>query len=167
MGSLGGPGYVSRRSIYVCKTTGVEKVRTTVTIRRDLYEKVIELAHRVYGLQRGALERAIEDALEMWLMHHVGGAGAAANPRAPLKERYNAVMECIEEELGTVPATVPQIHLERCIADRFNVKDERSILGWIHRFYMAGLIKPLTIERVLRPRDWKRNTAVEIVAKRV
>jgi len=82
----------------------------------------------------------------------------------PLRERYNAVMECIRAEVGTIPITIHQLFLEKCISNTFNVKDMRTIYGWLHRFYMAGLIKPLTV-KVSKPSDWARNKAVELVAR--
>lgn len=155
-----------RKSVYVCKTTGEIKVSTHVTIRKEIFDRVIAVAPLVYGIQRGALERAIEDALELWLQLRVNKTGIVTNPRSPLRERYNAVIECIEEEVGMVPITIHQLFFERCISNTFNIKDPRSIYGWLHRFYQAGLIKPLTV-KVSDPKDWKRNKSIEIVAKRV
>lgn len=155
-----------RRSVYVCKTTGKVKVRTVVTIDKELFDKVISLAPLVYGIQRGALERAIEEGLALWLQTRANGTAVHVNPRAPLRERYNAVIECIELEFGHVPITIHQVFFEKCISNTFNVKDPRTIYGWLHRFYQAGLIKPLTIS-VTKQSDWRRNKAIEIVARKL
>ena len=144
---------------------GNDKVHLHVMISRELYTKVKELASRVYDCHRGALSYAVEDALELWLAAHT--QAHRVNPRTPLRERYNAIIECIELELGNVPVTIHQLFVEKCIMECFDIKDPRSVYGWLHRFYQAGLIKPLTIERAFKPRDWARNKAVEIVAKRV
>jgi len=141
------------------------KVHLHVLIDKELYEKVSVLAPKVYGVVRGALSCAVEEALEYWLSAHT--TAHRVNPRLPLRERYNAVVKCIELEYGMVPITIHQIFLEKCIADTFNVKDPRSIYGWLHRFYLAGLIKPLTIEKPLKPSDWSRNKTIELVAKKV
>jgi len=155
-----------RKSVYISKKTKQVKVRCTVTIRKDLYDKVATLAPKVYGVIRGAMELVIEDALELWLVWR-GNAPHVINPRAPLRERYNAVLKCLEYEIGYVPVTVPQLFIEKCIQLTYNVKDPRTIHGWLHRFYNAGLIKPLTIDKPTKPSHWARNKSVEIVARRL
>ncbi|RLG83316.1 MAG: hypothetical protein DRO39_08585 [Thermoprotei archaeon] len=144
---------------------GNDKVHLHVMISRELYTKVKELASRVYDCHRGALSYAVEEALEMWLATHT--QAHRVNPRMPLRERYNAVIRCLEFEMDEVSRVVHQVFLERCIMNEFDVKDPRTVYGWLHRFYQAGLIKPLTVERPLKPRDWARNRVVELVAIRV
>lgn len=154
---------MARKSVYRSKLTGSEKVKTVVYIPKDLFERVISLAVQVYGVQRGALSLAVTEALEMWLALHTQQR-TRVNPRLPLRDRYNAVMECLRAEVGTIPITIHQLFLEKCISNVFNIKDPRSIYGWLHRFYIAGLIKPLTV-KVTKPSDWARNKAVELVAR--
>ena len=151
-----------RRGKKILTKTG-EKVALQVLIPYKLYEKVLRVAVEVYGVQRGALSMAVTEALEMWLAAHTH-QHTRTNPRLPLRERYNAVMECVRAEVGTIPITIHQLFLEKCISNTFNVKDMRTVYGWLHRFYMAGLIKPLTV-KVSKPSDWARNKAVELVAR--
>jgi len=141
------------------------KVHLHVVINEEIYHKVRELASKVYECHRGALSYAVEEALELWLAAHA--KTHRVNPKLPLRERYNAVMECIELEQGYIPYTIHQSIFEKCIMNSFDVKDSRTVYGWLHRFYNAGLIKPLTIEKVDRPSDWSRNKMIEIVAKKI
>ena len=156
---------MGRKSVYKSKLTGSEKVKTVVYISKPLFEKVVSLAVQVYGVQRGALSLAVEEALELWVSLHTQ-QHTRTNPRMPLRDRYNAVMECIRAEVGTIPITIHQLFLEKCISNVLDIKDPRSIYSWLHRFYMAGLIRPLTI-KVAKPSDWAKNKAVELVAKAV
>jgi len=160
-----------RRSIYVKKTSKEIEVKTQVYIPKDLYEKVSSLAPKVYGIYRGALSRAVVEGLELWLFYRVkqtpSGVVIHTNPRLPLRDRYNAVLQCIDLEFAGIPITVPQKAMERCIMETFNIKDYRSIYGWLHRFYLAGLIKPLTIPKIEKPSQWKNNKSIEIVAKKL
>ena len=153
-----------RRSIYISRRTGERKVRTDVMIPEDLYINALKAAIDVYGRRRGAFSLAVQEALEAWLAARAG-ARRRPNPRAPIREVYNRVLDVIQETWGEVPITFPQRNLEDAIADALNIKDRRSILGWIHRFYVAGLIKPLTVD-VKEESDWRRNKAVEFVARR-
>lgn len=141
------------------------KVHLHVVIDAELYSKVKELASKVYDCHRGALSYAVEEALELWLAAHANAH--RVNPRLPLRERYNAVIECIELEQGYIPYTIHQSVFEKCIMNTFNVKDPRTVYGWLHRFYQAGLIKPLTVEKIYKPSDWARNKIIEIVAKKL
>jgi len=153
-----------RRSVYRSKKTGEEKVKTQVYIRRSLYEKVVPYAVKHYGVQRGALSMAVEEALELWLSTHA--TTRRINPRLPLRDRFNAFIRQVEMEMNCVPVTIPQAVAEKCIKEAYNIKDMRMVYQWLHRFYEAGLIKPLTID-VLRWRDWQRNKSIELVAKMV
>lgn len=140
------------------------KVHLHVLVDEDLYDRVRRLAVHVYDYHRGALSYAVQEGLELWLATHA--SAHKVNPKVPVRERYNAVMDCVDLELGVVPITLQQPILEKCIMNALEVGDYRSVYGWLHRFYAAGLIKPLTIS-VGKPADWRRNRAVEIVAKRV
>jgi len=141
------------------------KVHLHVLIDKELYEKVSVLAPKVYGVVRGALSYAVEEGLEYWLATHT--TAHRVNPRLPLRERFNAVLKCIELEMGIIPITLHQSVMEKCIAETYNIKDPRSIYGWLHRFYQAGLIKPLTIENPQKPSEWSRNKTIELVARKV
>jgi len=153
-----------RRSVYICKRSKERKVLMKVSIPQNLYEKVLPLAVRHFGVQRGALSLAVEEALELWLAAHT--TAHTVNPRLPLRDRYNAVIRQVELEMNCIPITIPQAVFEKCVKTAFNIKDERSVYQWIHRFYEAGLIKPLTIP-VKYWQDWRYNKSIEIVAKSV
>lgn len=152
-----------RKSIYRSKRTGEEKVITTVVLPRDLFERVERAAYEAYGLHRGSLSLAVREALEAWLQARAGAR--SPNPRPDVREAYNKVLDSVEAKLGAVPISVPQHVFEAAIADALNIKDRRSIIGWMHRFYVAGLIKPLTVD-VREEADWRRNKAIELVARR-
>jgi len=158
---------LKRKSVYVSKRTGKAKVVTVITIDPELFEKVMSLAPKVYGIQRGALSNAIEDALRLWLYEYARNVKRASNPPSNIRDKYNKVIECIENEKGFVPITVKQTDLEKCIRDALGVKTDRTVREYLHTFYQLGLIKPLTIENPTSPSEWKNNKAIEIVAKRV
>ncbi len=152
-----------RKSVYVSKRTGKVKVVTDISIDLDLYERAIQVAQEVYGVQRGALSLAVQEALESWLLAHTT-AHRKVNPRYQLRQYYNAVLEVIEQLLGMVPISIPQHTFENAIMEGLNVKDRRTIRSWLHRFYVAGLIKPLTVD-VKEEKDWDKNKAIELVAR--
>ncbi len=152
-----------RRSVYRSKKTGVEKVETSILIDKKLFESVRKLATDVYGLDRGAFSLAVQEALEAWQLAHTK-THKSTNPRYSLRLIYNSVMQVVEELIGVVPVTIAQHTLENAISEALNIKDRRSVIGWLHRFYVAGLIKPLTVD-IAKESDWKRNKAVEFVAR--
>ena len=158
------PAASRRRTAYVSKRTGVRKVRTDIMLPEDLFVNVVKTAIDVYGTKRGALSLAVQEALEAWLLARTR-AHRKPNPRASIREVFNRVLDVIYETWGQVPITFPQRNLEDAIRDALDIKDRRSVLGWIHRFYVAGLIKPLTVD-VKEEADWKRNKAIEFVARR-
>jgi len=121
---------MARKSVYRSKLTGSEKVKTVVYIPKDLFERVISLAVQVYGVQRGALSLAVTEALEMWLALHTQQR-TRVNPRLPLRDRYNAVMECLRAEVGTIPIT---IHHFQHKGSKVHLRLATSLLhSWPHK----------------------------------
>jgi len=155
-----------RKSVLKLKTTGKVKVKFSTTVDAELFERFRKVANEVFGLQRGALEYALEEAMQLWLYERAG-ARRSTNPPMNIRERYNAVLECIENEKGFVPISIRQPEFEKCIRDALKVKTERTVLEYLHTFYQLGFIKPLTIENPSSPSEWRKNKAVEIVAKKV
>jgi len=130
---------------------------------------VSKLAVEVYGVQRGSLSYAVEDGLKLWLNHHSGTlTGTHQNPRPRVREVYNAVMN--EVSLGfnlSIPNSIPNHTLLQCAMRVLNVKD-RSATGWIFKFYVEGLIRPLSPSRNIRmfkPSEIRRVRIWELVAK--
>jgi len=158
-------GEYRRKSVYVSKRLGKVKVKTLVYIDTDLFERVAAIAPKVFGVQRGALSYAVEDALRLWLQVHTQ-AHRALNPSLNLREKYNAVIDCIESEMGFVPVSVPQSIFEACIRKTLGVKTDRTVHEYLHSFHQAGFVKPLTIERPTKPSDWKKNRSIELVARK-
>ena len=65
---------------------------------------------------------------------------------------------------GMIPLKIPKQNFEKAIMKAFEVVDSRTIVNWLHRFYIMGFIKPLGI-KVRSKRAWKNVLAIEIVAK--
>jgi len=154
-----------RKSVYESKKLKKVKVKTLVYIDSDLFEKVVLVATKVYGVQRGALSYAVQEALELWLAEKTLEK-RAPNPSKSIRDKYNAVLDCIEDERGLVPITIRQIEFETCIKKALNIKTDKTVREYIHTFYQLGLIKPLTIDVALSPSDWKKNKAIELVARK-
>jgi len=130
---------------------------------------VSKLSVEIYGYQRGNLSYAVEDGLKLWLNHHSGTlTGTHQNPRPRLREIYNAVMNDVSKEFDLViPNTIPNHTLLKCTMKALNVK-ARSAAGWIFKFYVEGLIKPLSPSRnirLLKPSEIHRVRIWELVAK--
>lgn len=158
-----------RKSTYFSKKTNKEKVRTCVHISKDLFEKVSKLAVEAYGLQRGGLSYAIEEGLKLWLSHFSGTLrGTHQNPRPRIREIYNAVMNEVSKEHDfLIPTTVPNHTLLKCVMKALNIK-ERSAAGWVFKFYVEELIKPLRPSRnmrLLKSSEIYRVIVWELVAK--
>ncbi|MEM2512703.1 MAG: hypothetical protein QXU81_00060 [Candidatus Bathyarchaeia archaeon] len=153
-----------RRSIYKGRT-GVEKVRTIIHISRSLWERVEQVAPEIYGIHRGAISYAVEDALKHWLALHLEGR---INPHQGIRECYNAVMNEVRKYFDLlIPSIVSTEMLLKCVMKALDVKD-RSAQSWIYKFYMEELIKPLSPEplpQINRSSDVKRIKVWEIVAK--
>jgi len=140
-------------------------VKTVVYIDAELFQKVMEIAPRVYNVARGALSLAVEEALRYWVqMRSTHNAHKPVNPRPDHREVFNCTIRCIEETLGFLPITVNQSLMENCILQCRGAVDPRTAYKWLHSFYLNGWIKPLTITP-RKPSDWSRNKAVELVAK--
>ena len=160
---------MTRKSTYYSKKTSKEKVKTCTYISKELFEKASKLAIEVYGVQRGGLSYAFEDGLKLWLNHHSGTLmGTHQNPRPRLREIYNAVMRDVSKEFDLmIPNTIPNHTLLKSAMKALNVKN-RSAIGWIFKFYVEGLIKPLSPSRnirLLKPSEIHRVRVWELVAK--
>jgi len=153
---------MERKSKYYSKRNGLEKVITVVYIRKDLFEKVRTIASQVYGVHRGAISMAVEDALEQWIA--VRANARKVNPRPSTRDTYNVVLNELEGMFGHIPITVHQEDFKNAIMRALDVK-ERTAIEWMHRFYVSGLIKPLTVP-VREKRHWKANRSIELVARR-
>mgnify|MGYP000580738716 CR=1 FL=1 len=133
---------LNRKSVYVCKRDGRVKVKTLVWIDKELFEQVASMAPRVYGVQRGALSLAVEEALRYWLQVHTQPL-TRTNPRPTTREVYARVMKQVELLIGFRPLKVRRPVLEQAIRIVRQIRDERSVQRWITSFCDEGLMKPL------------------------
>lgn len=133
---------VDRKSIYVCKRLRKKYVKTLVTIEYDLYKKLINLLPQIYDYQRGALSDAINDAIKLWISAHAT-AHIKSNPKPDIRETFRRVVQYLTDNFyySDVPDLVPRQHLEDAIMYVRNIHDPRSVLGWLRRFWVHGLIK--------------------------
>lgn len=131
-----------RKSIYKCKMTKTEKVITTITIRKDIFDRVIEIAPKIYGVQRGALSLAVEEALEYWLGLHSHQI-TPLNPRPSTRIIYQKMKNHIQFILGFVPIKVHREILEQAIRAVRGIRSDRAVSNWILAMCAEGLLKPL------------------------
>jgi len=158
-----------RKSIYFSKKTKTKKVWTHIYITEDLFEMVAKTVPVVYGVQRGGLSFAVEDGLKLWLAQNSGALlGARQNPRPAVREVYNRVMSDLRITLNSdfIPTSLPAPGLIACVMRALNVKD-RAAIGWIFRFYVEGLVKPLKPPgvKLYKPIDGRGVQSWELVAK--
>ena len=157
---------VTRKSIYRSKRLGKTKVRLNICISKSLWEKVNRIAPKVFGVNRGALSYAIEEALKYWLYYADGGS--SLNPRPNVRDAWNAVVNKVRYHFDMiVPATVPHNLLLQSTMQALGVKT-RSATDWIFKFYTENLIKPYSPKpapTLIKPSDTKRVRVWEIVAK--
>jgi len=158
---------MGRKSSYYTKRTKKKKAIVKVCISYDLFEKVSKLAPEVYGTLRGGLSDAVEEGLRIWLARHTGALfGARQNPRPTVREYYNRVTSTLVNDMNVIPTTLPGPGLTAVVMRALDIK-ERAAVGWVFRFYVNGLIKPLKPPgiRLYKPSDVRRVKFWEIVAK--
>jgi len=134
-----------RKSVYQCKMTGEEKIRTIVYIPKELWQEVSDIATKIYGVQRGAISYAIEDALSLWLLKTRNENSNFNFIRRDTRSIYIKVLNAVrltQNDLS-LPKRIPHPNLLKCVMKALNVK-ERSALSWIFKFYSDELIKPYT-----------------------
>ena len=118
------------------------KVQLNVLIDRELYEKVKRVAVARYGRLHGALSRAVEEALRLWLAPRP--AHTHTNPRyVKIIDKYLQVKEKIIQNLGcnannVIVCTGKDLRLaiESTIGH-----DPRTIKKYIQLFEEHGLIE--------------------------
>ncbi|MHC1600107.1 MAG: hypothetical protein ACXQS5_04720 [Candidatus Methanospirareceae archaeon] len=132
-----------RKSIYNAKRMNCEYVRTLVHIRREIYEKLMELLPKVFDYQRGALSDAVNEALVMWINAHTT-AHIKVNPRPDVREVFREVIRYLRDvyfPTGQIPTVIPRKMLEEAIMNVRKIRDPRSILNWLRIFCSQGLLK--------------------------
>jgi len=145
----------------------MKKIRTDILISEELFENVRKIATEVYGVHRGSLSYAVEEGLRLWLLNHSGTLiGTHQNPRAPVREVYNIVMDHLSSITNNIPTSLPTPHFTACVMRALNIKD-RSACGWIFRFYVEGLIKILKPPggKIFKPSEVRHVQTWELVAK--
>ena len=127
------------------------KVLLQVLISRELYERLLEVAPRLYGKNKGALSWAVEEALRVWLAPRTHTTHA--NPPRKIWLKFKSVKRAIaqilgipEEEIRDVTVRVLELAISNTIGS-----DPRTIDKYLKLFEKFGLIKRMTRPGI--PRD--------------
>jgi len=121
----------------------VKRVKFSTKVDEELLNKFRVKAVEVYGMTRGSLMYALEEAMKMWLNAHET-AHIRSNPKPNVKEVFREVVQYLKEQYfptGYIPSIVPRKFLEEAIMSVRNVKDPRAIQNWLSAFASQGLIK--------------------------
>jgi len=151
-----------RKTIYVSKRTGIEKVRINVMIRKDLYDKLRREVARLFNYNRGALSDAVEWAIELWLATVHSAHYRRINPPSSVEDEFERVLEQIYFDHGEIPHIMPQEWMEKAIMKAFGVHDPRTIYSRLQKYYTYGFIKPLSFD-VITTNKWKYNKSIKLI----
>jgi len=132
-----------RKSIYNAKRMKCEYVITKVYLRREIYDKLMELLPKLFDYQRGALSDAVNEALNMWVNAH-SAAHIKPNPSPNVREVFKQVLEYLADvhfPTRKIPIVIPRKLIEEAIMNVRQIKDHRSIRNWLRGFVSQGLLK--------------------------
>ena len=134
-----------RKTVYVSKKTGSEKIILQIAISEDAYNKLLKIALDWYPkLERGRISYTIEEIIDTIWALHTQKHTKPINPRNTTREAWNRVIGEIEKIYNfTIPNRIPNTELWMCVMSGLGIKDPRSVRGWILKFLSEGLIKPL------------------------
>lgn len=157
-----------RKSIYRAKRSGATKVRVSTLIDERLYRSVLRLAIEKFGVQRGAMSYAVEEALAWWLAHASGAHIGAHNPRPTTQDVFKKVAADLKLDFdGYLPKSIPCNMMLDSIMRALGIK-YRSAVEWLYKFYVEGLVKPLSPKMTpTKPWDVKKVRVWEIAAMAV
>ena len=135
---------MKRKSLYKSKKGGKEYVITSIQLEKELWDKLIEIGPKMYGVSRGWLSPIVNEALRMWLSPRIHATHA--NPPRKVWAKFKEVKKTIAEILG-----IPVEEIKECTEKQLEIaitmtigSDKRTIEKYKQLFEKLGLIKNMS-----------------------
>jgi len=128
-----------------------ERIRVEVFLDRDVFNKALDLAFRVFPDSDDPLSALIEDLLRTFLSRNSLSLSSSSSSSV-----FSRVLDLIRIDRGFVPDYIYNGKLKIYVMRARNIKDPNAVAQWIFKFYADGYISPVNC-RVYDWRDCKRN----------
>ena len=137
-----------RKSVYRAKREGKDYVITSVQIEREVWDKLLEVGPKLFGVSRGWLSPLVNEALKLYLAPRTHTTHA--NPPRKVWDKFRSVKKALAELLGVEEGMIRDVlrkQLEVAITMAIG-SDQRTIDKYLKLFTKVGLIKPVSDPRL-------------------
>ena len=154
------------------------RVKISASVDVDLWERFKEVARRLYG-QYGAIARALDEALAMWLQSRGVPPARVEDTNQEIKNvekglnRFTRIAKAYEDvkritkillgitenqEIMEAPGKVVREAVKRALM----VTDDRTVDNWLERFRIHGLLC-CVVGEIEKSSDWRYCRIVRFI----